>query len=361
MKIFIIALLLAIGYAQTERRLLDEAAEKSQCSNDFSKKECRLIKSFQKCPFYYDNCQKTCGCVSDSEVEDLRVSAGIDDSSVQTGGSCLPNDDTTFADENGFGCRVYEGAGWCDGQGNYGERWCDWFPRSTWKPKDANHWCKLRKGRDRMTLFEDYSPVFEEPDARSCCCDGNLLDTYKADFETGFEDPSTTCEDYKVNGEPWHDDNGWSCAVYHYGNLCTSDGERGTGWKNQEWGTLQEHKFGKWHAKEACCTCGGGHTEQHWEILPAVNLRRIHKFAGKDFLPKYINRAKKHLNNLKALTDENILAYKPEHVQIIQTCITQVDGKPNQESTWVNFQSCWDDFKVALLATDPVAYNYLTK
>jgi len=352
MKLLVVTLLLAISYAQTV------------CQNDFTKQECNQIKKFGKCAHYYDQCEKKCGCFQDQQdYENLRIEAGIDDSAVLTGNNCLTNYDTTFTDKNGFGCRVYEGAGWCNGD-DYGERWCGWFPKSEWRDDDSNHWCKIKKGRWRMTTFEDYSPVFEEPDARSCCCDGDLFEDYKADYETGFEDPATTCEDYKVDGEPWHDDQGWSCAVYHYGDLCKSDGQRSDGWKNAEWGTLQSHKFGKWHAKDACCVCGGGHRTQHWEILPAVNVRRIHKFAKKNFSDigaKGVNRANRHLRKLWELTQEDTTSFHPEHVEIVEECLESVDGKPNQESTWNNFLTCWGKLKDVLLATDAQAYNYLTK
>jgi len=368
MKIFIVALLLAIGYAQTERRLLDEvegeAEEKSQCTNEFSKKECRTIYTKDLCGAFYDKCQKKCGCFSDQAgVDAFRKENNIDDSLVE--GECLPNDDTTFEDTNGFGCKVYEGSGWCapqsNGEAEYGDRWCDWFPLSVWQDDESEHWCKIRTGRHRMSRFEAYTDDVTMPDARSCCCDGTLFEEYKSTYEVGFEDESTTCEDYKINGHPWHDDKGWNCATYHYGNLCTSNGERGSGWKNQEWGTLQEHAFGtpQIHAKEACCACGGGHTTKHWARLP-VNLKRIDKFLGKTFDVKNIRRAKKHFHGLKYNIEKRESEnWYPELVVLIDACIDSADGKPNQESTWLELQQCWAEFRNAVIESDGENYPFL--
>jgi len=373
MKIFIVALLLAIGYAQTERRLLGEAEgeteEKSQCTNEFSKQECRAINNHDLCPAFYDKCQKKCGCFSDdADLAEFRMSAGIDDSMVLKDEQCLPNNDATFtdangnndatfADANGFGCSVYEGAGWCNGQGEYGERWCDWFPKALWQDNN-DHWCKIKKGRHRMSVFEAYSE--DGIDARSCCCDGNLFQEYKDTYEKGFEHEETTCEDYKINDKPWHDDKGWNCAVYHYGELCTSEGERGPGWKNQEWGTLQQHAHGKYHAKTACCACGGGHNEKHWAVLP-FNLKRLDKFVQKDFYRKNINRAKRHISSLKAYIEDNPSKdWDPVVVQAIDTCLETVgEGKPNQETTWQALQECWAEFSNILVESDGASYPFL--
>jgi len=212
-----------------------------------------------------------------------------------------------------------------------------------------------------MNSFEYYSTEdVNMPDARACCCDGNLFEDYKAEYEQGFEFESTTCEDYKINGEPWHDDQGWNCAVYKYGDLCTADGERGSGWKNAEWGTLQSHKFGKYHAKDACCVCGGGHKEKHFAVLP-VYVRRLKKWAEKGFEVKHLNRAKKQLKQLKAHVESNSEEnWDPTVVAIIDQCWVTLDGKLNQLSTWNDFQECYAEFVTVLTTSDAESYSFLS-
>merc|ERR1719480_509035 len=135
--------------------------------------------------------------------------------------------------------------------------------------------------------------------ADTCCCDGDLFDQYP--YEETFEDQATTCEDYKhSNGMPWHDKNGWTCRVYHYGDLCTSNGGKGSGWDNA-WGSIQDNEmefddFDKEYtnAKDACCSCGGGWKQPHWDLLPTSELKKIDAaLLKKDHDAKTMEKAQK--------------------------------------------------------------------
>jgi len=368
MRVLILAVLFAISYAQTERRLLGgqaEAKNGERCKNEFTDKECRTIFVQGLCPMFYHQCQEKCGCFSDqAHVDAFRKSANIDDNLVANSDQCLPNDDTTFKDKNGFGCAVYEGAGWCNGQGEFGEGWCGWFPKALWQTKGSNDWCKISRGRDRMRNFEAYSNDATHIDARSCCCDGNLSQDYKDTYEKGFEYEDTTCEDMKVDGEQWHDDKGWTCAVYHYGNLCTPDGKRGEGWKKEEGRNLENSAFkDSTSAVNACCACGGGYREKHWATLP-ISTRRFDKFVNKDFHSNNIRRARKHLRSIRSYVKrhEKTKYWDPVVIGVIEECMDSVhEGKPNQESTWHELQNCWDKFRHALLESDGDSYPFLTE
>jgi len=224
---------------------------------------------------------------------------------------------------------------------------CD-LSRCQWKNgkcKFVKSWCQVMPGRDRMLSFENYANGGLT--GKTCCCDGTLYDDYE--YEKTFDEEGTVCEDYKqADGNPWHDKNGYTCRVYHYGELCEDDGSKGENWQSG-WGTLNDHgqvfsEFGKRpvHAKTACCTCGGGWRGPHWDQIPTNNLRKIDKFLKKDFKVKFINKAKKHFRILSELQG----TFDPDEKSKVDECFRLfANDKINSENLWISVKTCFCELR----------------
>ena len=74
---------------------------------------------------------------------------------------------------------------------------------------------------------------------------------------THSEDPESTCRP----GEIWNDGSGYSCLAYYYGAFCTEDGEEGSGWDADKYGSVESYYNPENSGKNpfsACGACGGG-------------------------------------------------------------------------------------------------------
>jgi len=349
------------------------APYEGDCVDTWFSKDCNILRKDGYCPFFAHYCRDTCfsdcsrkGPISMANYYDERMHMGVDDNRMQ---QCDAS--SSWKDNRGFSCDVYEGAGWCTADGGYGDLWCPRFPRKlyldqdnvggrcssftkestcdtercVWKSGTCRFnpsWCQVMPGRDRMGSFEYYAA--DGLTANTCCCDGTLYEDYP--YEKTFAEEGTVCEDYKQEDDsPWHDKNGWTCRVYHYADLCEDNGDKTANWRNSEWGPIheQEQQFDMFGArptnpKEACCTCGGGWREAHWDPINANNLRKIDKFLNKDFAVKFVRRTRKHFRTIHD-TDGY---FDPTHKAQADECYRLFDdNKINDEVLYQNVNECF--------------------
>jgi len=269
-----------------------------------------------------------------------------------------------FSDSRGFTCDTYEGAGWCktnDDEADtsqsdlalMGDGWCKRWPRSDYE-KDGPSTCKVMPGRKRMYSFGHYAND-DGIDARACCCDSGIADSYP--YNLGFDNPGT-CNDKKWDrltkwfGDEWHDKNGWTCKVYHYGNLCNSDGTRGDGWNNAEWGQIQSHTLGNMHAKDACCACGGGEYEPNYDELPGIPLRRMNRHIAETPRTRGTwSRIRKFSRQIVVKEKDGLAHYDPAKLQLVDDMYKLAQNGKQYDTRWDEMMVLWNDL-VALMPAD---------
>lgn len=337
----------------------------SGCRDKYSKSDCKNIRKSDMCPYYYNYCRKTCGCDYDYWSE--RTNAGIDDAAVYAASNsndCVDD----FVDSQGFGCNVYDAAGWCSRDDVFdevvdSEGWCKRFPRESWyntqdrvKPNQDAQMCRVRRGRHRWGPFEAYRDA-NGMDARACCCSGEKYALYQHDGESlddffqGWDasDSDGRCMDrlHEDDGLPWHDNNGWSCRVYAEANLCTSDGSKGAGWNN-DWGSIQANAYHDGtDARQACCVCGGGYDHPQYDEIPGVLLRRLdNHISGTGYSNMAWRKTMKFTRVLVSGQNSEEKRYDPEMYDYFQRMymIVKTNKIINQQS-WDEMVAIWDDLR----------------
>ena len=85
-----------------------------------------------------------------------------------------------------------------------------------------------------------------------------VFDHFQVDYRFAAKDSSRKgCYNCK-EGKVWHDNWGYSCLTYFYGNFCTTEGKTGDRWKLEHYGSISSYENGGQDAFKACRACGGG-------------------------------------------------------------------------------------------------------
>jgi len=313
------------------------------CTDNWNRKTCKWVRKTKKCYLYYDDCMKTCGC--DYDIEEARRENRVNDAVVDQ--TCDPGSHGAssggwFQDSRGFTCDVYEYAGWCSPNGSgsdQGPNWCPRFPveRQEWRESE----CKVEKYIRRWGPFEEYRNENGQ-DARVCCCASGIQD-WNPYYSGSFGDGQ--CNDYtfphytsrvSIEGDRWHDANGFSCAVYEMMNWCNADGSEGDGWDESSFGPyLKQRKTNKMRAFDACCVCGGGMTEEDLPPvypIPDKKYEDFDKYLSEDYIQKKgVDRLTKTCRKFIARYIEGKRLYGPEEdLQLIEEMCSLMDNGLDQ-------------------------------
>lgn len=185
--------------------------------------------------------------------------------------------DENWSDEMNFDCQLYEGAGWCNKDGDVGFGWCQ-----SKRYQDVTYKSCLSKVNYFFGWgsFSDFVESTTDLTASEACvgCGAECTPSSSSSSPTPLRELNPiadNCVDYLDDrGQNWRDSWGYTCSAYHYGGFCsiTEDGqyEEGGLW-NSDYGLIADYKWwaddgtgfpnkkGKRiDAFEACCTCGGG-------------------------------------------------------------------------------------------------------
>jgi len=342
--------------------LYDQGCNRNSCKyNDWSDKDCNQAKKNGDCFGYYDTCKASCGF--DFNLEQAIADAGIDEEAIEehtSDNTCLNNAD--FVDSNGFNCYAYEGAGWCQreaGVTTYGVNWCHRYPRSDFETS----LCHVMPSRLRQYTFGHYVNDVGE-DARVCCCDNDLFDSYNYDLGWDMQDnPHQHCNDKQWPGfpdRPWHDKNGWTCRAYAYGNLCTTEGKKTYNWNTAEWGTIQDNaetpkkEEDRMHAFEACCACGGGDPTPNYDDIQRHFLSKVHKHCNSGYIHgngRCWNRLKQRMSNIMHQSSyENVDPAQQHYVEELYSYATQYtytqENYDTMKAVWNEFMGVLDEYNL---------------
>jgi len=337
--------------------LYEQGCNRNSCKyNDWADKDCNQAKKEGHCFAYYEHCKGSCGF--DFDLEGAIADAGIDEAAIaehDSDNTCLNNAD--FIDSNGFNCHAYEGAGWCQrdsGVTTYGVNWCHRFPRSDFD----SSLCSVMPSRLRQYTFGHYVNDIGE-DARVCCCDNDLFDSYQYDLGWKVEDnPQQHCNDLKWDGhpdKPWHDKNGWTCRAYAFGNLCNDRGKKTHNWNQQEWGTIQDNAWTPKNADDlmsafdACCACGGGEPEPVYANVQRHFLTKVHKHCRLGYVQgsaRCWNRLKQRMSNI--MHQSSYIDVDPAHQHFVEELYSYATQYTYTEENFEMMKNVWNEFMLAL-------------